>query len=85
MAFVHLKNAGLVDSDNVEFKSTTVKRLVPERVGKDLFRQVHLVRFVKKTGEVVEVITVSESSSQECSMSGISAYVVSKQLGDYAQ
>lgn len=84
MAFATLKNAGLVDNDTVDFKKTQVVYLASEKIGKDLYRQVHLVSFVKTSGEKVEAITVNEASHQECSMSGVDVYVVSKRLGDYS-
>jgi hypothetical protein len=85
MAFTHLKNTGVVDNDALDFKKTKVTRLASERVGKDLYRQVHLVRFVRTSGEPVSAITVNEVSRQECSMSGVDVYLVSKRLGDYSQ
>ena len=84
MAFTHLKNAGVVDNDVLDFKKTKVTRLVSEKVGKDFYRQVHLVRFFKTSGEQVLAITVNEVSNQECSMSNVDVYLVSKQLGDYS-
>lgn len=85
MAFTHLKNAGVVDNDVLDFKKTKVTRLASEKIGKDLFRQVHLVRFLKTSGEPVLAITVNEVSSQECSMSNVDVYVVSRRLGDYSE
>lgn len=82
MAFTYLKNAGLVNNEVLDFTKTTTKRLASEKIDKDLYRQVHLVRFFKKTGEQVVVITVNDASHEECSMSGVDVYVVSKQLGD---
>jgi hypothetical protein len=84
MAFTHLKNDGLVDNETIDFKETQVVRLASEKIGKDLYRQVHLVRFVKKSNEQITVITVNEASSQECSMSKVDVYVVSKLLGKYS-
>jgi len=37
--------------------------------------------FYEKSGRAIEVITSSESSSSECSMSGVDVYVVSKKIG----
>ncbi len=82
VAFVHLKNAGLTDNDKVDFTKTKVKRLASEKVGKDLYRQVHLVRFTEVSGGTLEVITVNDASSVECSMSGVEAYVVARKLGE---
>ena len=83
MAFTHLKNAGVLDN-LLDFGKTKVTRLASEKIGKDLYRQVHLVHFVKTSGEDVLAITVNEVSSQECSMSDVDVYLVSKRLGDYS-
>jgi hypothetical protein len=84
MAFTHLKNAGLIDSDLLDVSKTTMVRLASEKIGKNLYRQVHRVRFFKKSGESITAITVNEASTQECSMSNVDVYLVSKQLGDYS-
>jgi hypothetical protein len=81
MAFVHLKNAGLIYNDTTDFTKTKVVRLASEKIGKDLYRQVHLVIFTEKSGNKIEVITVNDASHEECSMSGVEVFVVSKQLG----
>jgi len=47
-------------------------------------RQVHLVRFVKRSGEAIGAMTVNEASSRECSLSNVGVYLIAKQLGDYA-
>lgn len=80
--FTYLKNAGVVASDTLDFKKTTVTRLASEKIGKDLYRQVHLVRFFKLSGEVVQAIAVSNASSEECSMSSADVYLVSARLSD---
>lgn len=82
MAFTYLKNNGLVNNEMLDFSKTTIKRLASEKIGKDLYHQVHLVTFCKKTGEQVVVITINNASNEECSMSGVEVYVVSKQLGE---
>ena len=83
MAFTHLKNAGLLGDQAVDASKTRVRLIASEKIGKDLFRQVHLVDFSIKTGEQLSAITVNEVSSQECSMSNVDVYLVSKQLGNY--
>jgi hypothetical protein len=85
MAFTHLKNAGVVTNDALDFKKTTVTRLASEKIGKDLYRQVHLIRFFKISGESIQAIAVNEVSNQECSMSNVDVYLVSSRLGDYSQ
>lgn len=81
MAFVHLKNAGIVDNGRIDFTKTSVVRLASEKVGKDLYRQVHRILFIGKSGTRTEVITVSEASHAECSMGGVDVFVVARHLG----
>jgi hypothetical protein len=85
MAFTHLKNGGIVSNDELDFKKTLVTRLASEKIGKDLYRQIHLVRFVRTSGEPVEAITVNDASSKECSMSGVDVYLITKRFGDYSK
>lgn len=82
MAFTHMKNAGILDNETIDFTKTRVHRLVSEKIGKDLYRQVHEVTFVKKAGDEVTALAVSDASHEECSMSGVKVFVVSQQLGD---
>lgn len=81
-AFVHLKNAGVTTNDKVDFTKTTTERLASQQIGKDLYRQVHHVTFKEKSGSEIEVITISEASHEECSMSGVTVFVVAKHLGE---
>ena len=81
MAYVHLKNDGMAGPDTIDFTKTTSVRIASQQIGKDLFHQVHLVTFTKKDGETIQVITVNDASNQECSMSGVEVFVVSKKLG----
>ena len=82
MAFSSLKNAGITNNDELDFAKTKTVRFASERIGKDLYRQIHLVTFIKKTGETIQVITNNDASNEECSMSGVEVYLVSKQLGE---
>jgi hypothetical protein len=82
MAFVHLKNAGITTNEKIDFKMTTTTRLASEKIGKDLYRQIHHVTFTEKAGKTIEVITSNEASSEECSMSGVKIFVISQHLGD---
>ncbi len=81
MAFVHLKNSGITDNYKVDFNKTKTIRLASEKISKDLYRQVHLVKFTEKSGNTIEVITINDASSEECSMSGVEVFVISKHLG----
>ena len=81
MAFVYLKDAGLTSNDNIDFTKTKTTLLASESIGKDLYRQVHDVVFTEKSGRTIEVITRNTASSEECSMSGVDVFVISKHLG----
>jgi len=81
MAFVHLKNAGITDNAKVDFTKTRTVRLASQKIGDDLYRQIHRVRFTEKSGQVIEVITSNDASSVECSMSGVDVFVISRHLG----
>jgi hypothetical protein len=80
MAFVHLKNAGLADNYSVDFSKTKTVHLASEKVGKDLWRQVSHITFTKKSGDALEAIAVHDASQEECSMTGVEVFVVSKHL-----
>src|SRR5215470_15368763 len=82
MAYVHLKNAGLLQPETTDFAKTQVTRLASEKIGKDLYRQVHQVTFTKKSMDKISVVTVSDASHEECSMSRVDVLVISQQLGD---
>ena len=86
MAYSQLKNAQIVNSSTLNFGKTKVVRLASEKIGNDpvlsvdLYRQVHQVTFVKRGGDTLTVVTVSDASHQECSMSDVDVYLVSKHL-----
>lgn len=82
MAFGYLKNAGITDNYKVDFTKTKCIRLASEKIGKDLYRQIHLVKFTEKSGKTIEVITINDASSEECSMTGVDVFLVTMQLGE---
>ena len=69
--------------DLLDHSKPTVKLLASEKIGKDLYRQIHLVRFVKKTGEPVSAITVNEALHQECSTTEADVYEDRTSSGDF--
>ena len=83
MALAQLKNAGITDPTKIDFAKTKTVRLASEKIGKDLYRQVHRVTFTEKSGTVIEVITLNNVSSQEGSESQVEVFVVAKRLGKY--
>lgn len=81
MAFVHLKNAGIINNDTIDLAKTKTERLASEKRGKDLYRQIHHIIFTEKSGNVIEVLTRNDASNVECSMSGVDVFVISRHLG----
>ena len=80
-ALVQLKSAGIATGNEVDVTKTKTTLLASERIGNDLFRQVHFVVFTERSGRKIEVITSNEASSAECSMSAVQLFVVSRRLG----
>lgn len=80
MAFVLLKNAGVTDNSKVDFSKSKTTRVASEQIAPGLWRQVYDVTFTEKSGEKIEAIAVSDASSEECSMSGVKLFVVSRRL-----
>jgi len=78
-ALVRIANAGIVDK--VDFAKTKTTRLASERIGQDLYRQVHRVIYTERSGKIIEAVVVNDVSSEECSMSSVEVFVVSKRLG----
>ncbi|GLQ48624.1 hypothetical protein ACFFJT_16570 [Dyella flava] len=82
MAIVSLKNAGITDPTELDESKTKAVPLASEKMGRDLYRQIYEITFYEKSGATVQVITNSEASSSECSMSGVDVYVVARKIGD---
>jgi hypothetical protein len=83
MALIYLKDAGLTDYKKLDIGKTRTVRLASEKIGPNLYRQVHDVVFTQKSGTTLEVITANDATNDECSGSGVQVYVVSKRLGGY--
>jgi hypothetical protein len=77
-AYVRLKDRGVLSSETVVFERVTSVRVASEKIGADLWRQVHRVRFPLKNKQVVQVLTVSDASSEECSMGDVDVFLVSR-------
>ncbi|RLM14811.1 hypothetical protein BIY27_07070 [Gibbsiella quercinecans] len=78
MAEAWMKNAGIVDIVNLDESKTEINRLASEKKGKDRYTQVYHFVFHDKSGGRYEVITQSDASSTECSISEVNSYLVSK-------
>jgi len=82
-AYAQLKNAGFVTPESVDFPKIHVALLAQQKIGKDLYRQIHEITFPLKSGTVVRAVTTSNASSDECSMSSVKIRVIGPVLGDY--
>jgi hypothetical protein len=71
----------MTDPTKIDESKTHIVRLASEKIGKDLYRQIYDITFVEKTGATIRVVTSNKASWQECSMSGVDVYVVSRHLG----
>lgn len=86
MAFVHMKNDGILDNEDAAFPPK-IMLISSQKIGADkyysesLYRQVHKISFTKKSGDIIEVVTVNDVTKTECSMGGVDVYVISKHLG----
>src|SRR5690242_10530756 len=81
MAHVHLKNANLLVNEEIDLTKTEVQLLASEKTKKNLYHQIQKVVFTKKNGDKISVITENDASKDECSMSGVKVFVISKMLG----
>ncbi|WP_027820163.1 hypothetical protein [Paraburkholderia bannensis] len=83
IAIVYLKNANITDPTKLDETKTHAVRIASEKIGKDLWRDVYDITFHEHSGRSFEVITSSEASSTECSMSDPIVWVVSQKLGEH--
>jgi hypothetical protein len=74
MTHVHLKNAGVLVNDEVDFDGTVVQQIASQQIDQNLYRQVFKISFRLKNGTMVQAIAVSDASEEECSMSGVTVY-----------
>ncbi|WP_257825102.1 hypothetical protein [Burkholderia glumae] len=80
IAIASLKNVGITDQTKLDESKTKAVLLASEKIGKDLYRQIYNITYYEKSGAKIQVITRSEASSTECSMSGVDVYVVSQKI-----
>lgn len=81
-AYVVLKNLNIVTPKNINYEKTKTVLLSSQKIGDDLDKEIHHITFYKKNGKKVEVITVNDTSSEECSMSGVDVYLIDKKISD---
>jgi len=80
MAQATLKNEGLLNNEEIDFTKTKTTRLASEKVGKDRWHQVYFVTFYKRFGDRIQAVVVHDASIEECSVTGVQVYVVSRLL-----
>lgn len=80
IAYQHLKNAGITNDERIAYEKTQTKRLAVQLLKTNLWRQIQHIRFIETSGKVIEVITDSEFSNEECSMGEVQVYVINRYL-----
>jgi hypothetical protein len=81
MALMSMKNAGITDPTQVNEAKTKAVLLAYQALPKGLFKEIYDITYFSKDGRrVFEVITSSESSYEECSMSDVTTFLISKRL-----
>ena len=73
-----LKNASITDIYNLDESKTKITLLASEKKGKDLYTQIYHFIFYDKKGNTYEVVTKSNSSYEECSISDVNIYLIKK-------
>ena len=81
MAQTHLKNAGLLKNEEIDFAKTEVSLLASEKKDRVLYHQIQKIVFSKKNGGKISAITENDASSEECSMSNVKVYLLDRELG----
>jgi len=77
-----MKDAGIVTNDQLDFKKNHVEKISLRKIGKDLYRQVHLVTFERKNHKLVQAVVMNDASSDECAMGNTQIFVISQTFGD---
>ena len=73
-----LKNAGIVDIIDLDESKTKITLLASEKKAKGLYTQIYHFIFYDEKGNIYEIITNSDASYEECSMSDVDVYLISK-------
>lgn len=73
-----LKNERIVDIVDLDESRTQRKRLASEKKADEVYTQVYHFTFYDKRGTTYDVITQSDGSYQECSLSDVNVFLISK-------
>lgn len=74
MTYSTLKNSNIINPQDIDFDKTTVKLIAEQKTDKDLYKQVHLITYTTKSGKKIEVISINDASSEECSIGHVDVY-----------
>jgi hypothetical protein len=80
MAYGHLKNAGALTPESTDFSKTRAELVASEKIGRDRYRQVHVVRFTTKAGAQVSAVVINEASHEECSLTEAQVFMVAQEF-----
>lgn len=61
-------------------KKTKASLIMNEKIGADLYRQLHKIEYVDTKGNHYGVLTISDASSEECSMSEVQVFIIKEVL-----
>ncbi|KAA8995630.1 hypothetical protein FJU30_24020 [Affinibrenneria salicis] len=78
MTEVWLKNSGIVDITDLDESKTEITLLASEKKPHHLYTNIFKFMFHAKDGETYEVITKNDASDDECSVSEVDSYLISK-------
>ncbi|HDI3034349.1 TPA: hypothetical protein PL572_003047 [Cronobacter turicensis] len=78
MAQVWLKNEKIVDIAQLDTAKTSKTLLAAEKKKDGIYTEVYRFIFHDKAGKSYELITKNDASAEECSVSGVSVFLVSK-------
>ncbi|PIT12883.1 hypothetical protein [Snodgrassella alvi] len=78
MAEAWMQNAEIVDIPSLDESKTKIKLLALGKKKKGLYTQIYHFVFYDRKGNSYEVITKNEASDDECSMSDVDSYLISK-------
>ncbi|WP_017345897.1 hypothetical protein [Pantoea sp. A4] len=78
-----LKNAGIIDIPDLDESKTEVTLLVSQKNHHHIYTNIFRFVFHAKDGRTFEVITQNLASEDECSISGVNSYLVSRSSINY--
>jgi len=78
-----LQNRGIVKMSDLDRTKTESTLLASEKKQKGLYTQIYYLVFHDKQGKTYQVITKNDASHQECSETGVEAYLIQDKLSQY--